>query len=171
MTRKRNGVCKDANVQWGLPIRVFQTPLLCNHKTEGLKAPGYLYSRLSDVFSLTTHYSSLITQRSSLTITSSWTCLTLFNLLTLGIAQASLALLSLNRKFQDLSAEMNKKGSQWDAETSSAWPFTLDYYYRRNISSEEAHNSSLTSHNSLLKRSNAQRQGRDARAWGNAMCF
>ena len=32
---------------------------------------------------------------------SSWTCLTLFNLLTLGIAQASLALLSLNRKFQD----------------------------------------------------------------------
>ena len=30
-----------------------------------------------------------------------WNKLTLFNLLTLGIAQASLALLSLNRKFQD----------------------------------------------------------------------
>ena len=40
------------------------------------------------------------------------TCLTLFNLLTLGIAQASLALLSLNRKFQDLSAEKNKKDSR-----------------------------------------------------------
>jgi hypothetical protein len=37
------------------------------------------------------------------------TCLTLFNLLTLGIAQASLTLLSLNRKFQDLSAEKDKK--------------------------------------------------------------
>ena len=49
------------------------------------------------------------------------TCLTLFNLLTLGIAQASLALLSLNRKFQDLSAEKNKKDSRWDLETSSAW--------------------------------------------------
>ena len=32
------------------------------------------------------------------------TCLTLFNLLTLGIAQASLALRSFNRKFQHLSA-------------------------------------------------------------------
>ena len=32
------------------------------------------------------------------------TCLPLFNLLTLGIAQASLALHSLNRKFQHLSA-------------------------------------------------------------------
>ena len=37
------------------------------------------------------------------------TCLTLFNLLTLGIAQASLALRSFNRKFQDLSAEKDKK--------------------------------------------------------------
>ena len=36
------------------------------------------------------------------------TCLTLFNLLTLGIAQASLALRSFNRKFQDLSAEKDK---------------------------------------------------------------
>ena len=27
-----------------------QTPLLCNQKTEGLKAPGYSCSRLSDVF-------------------------------------------------------------------------------------------------------------------------
>jgi hypothetical protein len=33
----------------------------------------------------------------------------LFNLLTLGIVQASLTLLSLNRKFQDLSAEKYKK--------------------------------------------------------------
>ena len=40
------------------------------------------------------------------------TCLTSFNLLTLGIVQASLALLSLNRKFQDLSAEKIKRGSQ-----------------------------------------------------------
>ena len=40
-----------------------QTPLLCNHKkTEGLKAPGYSYSRLSDVFSLITQRSSLTTQ-------------------------------------------------------------------------------------------------------------
>ena len=39
-----------------------QTPLICGHKkTEGLKAPGYSFSRLSDVFSLTTHYSLLIT--------------------------------------------------------------------------------------------------------------
>ncbi|MBQ2012754.1 MAG: hypothetical protein II206_08200, partial [Bacteroidaceae bacterium] len=37
------------------------------------------------------------------------TCLTLFNLLTLGKIQASLSLLSLNRKFQDLSAEKDKK--------------------------------------------------------------
>ena len=36
------------------------------------------------------------------------TCLTLFNLLTLGIVQASLTLLSLNRKFQDLSADKDK---------------------------------------------------------------
>ena len=40
---------------------------------------------------------------------SSWTWLTLFNLLTLGTVQASLAQLSLNRKFQDLSAEKDKK--------------------------------------------------------------
>ena len=40
---------------------------------------------------------------------SSWTCLTLFNLLTLGKVQASMSQLSLNRKFQDLSAEKNKK--------------------------------------------------------------
>ena len=33
-------------------------------------------------------------------IPSCWTCLTLFNLLTLGIVQASMSLLSLNRKFQ-----------------------------------------------------------------------
>ena len=40
-----------------------QTPLICGHnKAGGLKAPGYLYSRLPDVFSLTTHYSKLITQ-------------------------------------------------------------------------------------------------------------
>ena len=41
-------------------------------------------------------------------ITSSWTCLTSFNLLTLGIAHASMALLSLNRKFQDLWADKDK---------------------------------------------------------------
>ena len=52
--------------------------------------------------------------------------LTSFNLLTLGIVQASLALLSLNRKFQVRSAEKNKNGLRWntnkdlltDAETS-----------------------------------------------------
>ena len=41
-----------------------------------------------------------------LCITSCWTCLTLFNLLTLGIVQASLTLLSLNRKFQHLTASL-----------------------------------------------------------------
>ena len=35
-----------------------------------------------------------------------------FNLLTLGKVQASFSLLSLNRKFQDLSAEKDKKGSR-----------------------------------------------------------
>ena len=49
------------------------------------------------------------------------TCLTLFNLLTLGIAQASLALRSFNRKFQDLSAEKDKKGSLWNPELNSGW--------------------------------------------------
>ena len=39
-------------------------------------------------------------------ISSCWTCLTLFNLLTLGIVQASLSLLSLNRKFQHLTASL-----------------------------------------------------------------
>ena len=42
------------------------------------------------------------------TTTSSWTRLTSFNLLTLGIAHASMALLSLNRKFQDLWADKDK---------------------------------------------------------------
>ncbi|MBQ2045324.1 MAG: hypothetical protein II261_10880, partial [Bacteroidaceae bacterium] len=59
-------VCKDAERQPSQPIRVFQTPFLCgHHKTEGLKAPGYSNPRLPDVFrsQLTTHYSSLNTQR------------------------------------------------------------------------------------------------------------
>ena len=58
-----------------------QTPSLCGHnKAGGLKAPGYLFSRLSDVFlrfelnepahrsSLTAHRSSLTAHRSLLKI-------------------------------------------------------------------------------------------------------
>ena len=84
MTRKRNGVWKtrNGNEFERLTINVericlinprcrfasLQTPRICGHnKTEGLKAPGYLYSRLPDVFFLTTHRSLLITHHSSLT--------------------------------------------------------------------------------------------------------
>ena len=49
----------------GRAVRVAVPRLYRRHyfviiKTEGLKAPGYSYPRLSDVFSLTTHYSLLI---------------------------------------------------------------------------------------------------------------
>ena len=48
--------------------RVFADAMnMKTQKTEGLKAPGYSCSRLSDVFSLTTHHSQLITHRSLLT--------------------------------------------------------------------------------------------------------
>ena len=55
----------------GRAVRVAHSRLCRRHycvitKAEGLKAPGYSYSRLSDVFSLTTHYSLLITHRSTL---------------------------------------------------------------------------------------------------------
>ena len=46
--------------------RLYRRPYCEVKKTEGLKAPGYSCSRLSDVFSLITHYSSLIAHRSQL---------------------------------------------------------------------------------------------------------
>ena len=147
MTRVRNGVCKDADVQWGLPFRVFQTPLLCNHKNRGLKSPRlFIFPSFRRIFS---HNSLLIPHYSALTITSSWTC------------------------FRISPNKGVSKGSQWDAETSSAWPFTLDDYYRRNISSEEAQCSLLTTHPSQLitQTLKAQRQGRDSLSLGKCYVF
>ncbi|MBR5480162.1 MAG: hypothetical protein IKU85_00460 [Bacteroidaceae bacterium] len=43
----KESVCKDAERQALPPVPVFQTFLFCAHlKTEGLKAPGYSFSRL-----------------------------------------------------------------------------------------------------------------------------
>ena len=73
-------------------VRVFQTPV-----------EWWVVSNEQWVFSRQKNKRSCLNDEQCHSM-SSWTCLTLFNLLTLGKIQASLSLLSLNRKFQDLSA-------------------------------------------------------------------
>ena len=56
-TRTCSESCRSASLQ---------TPLLCNQKTEGLKAPGYSFPRLPDVFSFIVQTLSLNAQCSML---------------------------------------------------------------------------------------------------------
>ena len=156
------GRAKLACISWqiSLQIRVFQTPYIYvfHNNTEGLKAPGYSLSRLPDVFhsSLQIHvFKTFFVHRYTFLVHRSLSrhpdhtlfkkdkrCFrwakanNLFNVVQFAHARhSSSKLVSALAQSQISGSHRGKgvsKGSQWDAETSSAWPFTLDYYYRRN---------------------------------------
>ena len=96
-----------------LPIRVFADAfIIVSKKTEGLKAPGYSTSRLSDVFEQWVASYEL------------WAFygLLLFCLKKLKVHRSQNVMLNL---FQHLSAvkdnPLSYSGSRWDPETSSGW--------------------------------------------------
>ena len=105
----------------GRAARVADSRLYRRHyfvitKTEGLKAPGYSYSRLPDVFSLIVHLfvaTNMWTQKTEGLKAPGYSNPRLPDVFVQHFRLTFIAhyhvILNL---FQDLSAEMNKKGSQ-----------------------------------------------------------